>query len=72
MRLIVLILSLLIVGCSTTGAKKTLSAGSIGCLEDEIEISNEARASWVATCKGKDFVCSASGQDSIHCAERLK
>jgi hypothetical protein len=65
-------LILFIIGCSTTGTKRTLSAGSIGCLENEIEISHEERASWLATCKGKEFVCSASGQDTIKCTERLK
>ena len=48
-------------GCSTS--PKTLSAGQIGCAPSQIEISNENTdwyaETWVATCKGKKFICTS-------------
>ena len=34
------------------------SSGKIGCLPDDIEISNLKKDTWMATCKGKKFICS--------------
>jgi hypothetical protein len=69
-------------GCATA-AKKSASAGNIGCDEDDVTISDEKQpfmggvASWKATCKGKVFFCSAvsggqNGGATVNCKEALK
>ncbi len=55
--IIILCFSLLI-GCNTTAYYQRASSGKIGCLPDDIEISNLKKDTWMATCKGKKFICS--------------
>ena len=80
---VMLIIMLTAGGCASQGAFKNLSAGSIGCVPDEIEISELSSSwslsgrTWVATCKGRRFVCTAatvSGQGGAQtsCTEELQ
>ena len=74
---IALLLLLATSGCVTESMLATTSAGRIGCLPNDITISNRHQTltgiSWVATCKGKQFVCSdvATGSKSseVECTE---
>lgn len=56
-----LIMMVILTACSTS--PKTLSAGEIGCLPDEITISDENldwyAETWTATCKGIKYVCTS-------------
>jgi len=65
-------------GCSDL---PVATAGKIGCAPDEIKISDEhggpnKSKSWIATCKGKRYVCSEvmTGKDSmdISCSPEQK
>ncbi|HEX4340356.1 MAG TPA: hypothetical protein VH062_30820 [Polyangiaceae bacterium] len=48
-------------GC---GSLESVSSGRVGCAPSEITISDESEgwntSSWVATCHGKDYYCSAA------------
>ncbi|MGZ3480715.1 MAG: hypothetical protein ACXU81_10225 [Myxococcaceae bacterium] len=62
---------LLLAGCSTVPAMRNLSAGQLGCSPEEISISQAQTygqtASWAATCRGKQYWCSAGGgKESIN------
>jgi len=50
------------------------SAGRVGCLPSEVAISDYQRGSgsdaWVATCRGKQYVCSMSTASATACNER--
>jgi purine/pyrimidine-nucleoside phosphorylase len=58
---------------------QAMSAGGIGCPAEEIVISRQrnefhagdAPPTWVATCRGRRFVCSGAGS-VVNCAEELK
>lgn len=74
------LLLLTLVGCATA-ARKEASAGQIGCPQEEVEITDEntgfSTASWVATCRGQRFYCSAVsggqyGGATVACKEELK
>lgn len=60
---------LLLAGCSTVPAMRNLSAGQLGCSPEDISISQAQTygqtASWAATCRGKQYWCSAGGGESI-------
>lgn len=48
---------------------KTVSAGHTGCLPQDNVISNvnaklDGSGTWNATCKGRTYLCSASGGDT--------
>lgn len=46
-------------GCgSSIASYQRTTAGKIGCIPDDIEISNLKDDAWVATCKGKRYICS--------------
>ena len=68
--------ALLAAGCgiASHSTYKRLTAGAIGCTEDEITLRGAQRivgagaTSWVAECHGREFVCSAS--TSVNCTER--
>jgi hypothetical protein len=68
---------LLATACApTTEQLQALSAGSIGCPQDEISIANRqevnnAVSSWQADCRGHSFVCGISGRSEIACAPML-
>jgi len=59
---------LLLVGCSSSASYQRATAGKIGCLPEDITITNLKDDSWVATCKGKKFICSIT-QTSNRSAE---
>lgn len=74
-----LFLILLLIGfssCASTSAYKSLTAGEIGCLPEEIELVGTKKFvmggvdPWVAKCKGKEFICSPAG-NKVSCKERL-
>lgn len=58
----------------TESSMRTLSAGSIGCAADQVEIANVQAtvnaATWTATCNGRTFYCSGSGGDAS-CKEAI-
>jgi hypothetical protein len=61
---------LAVAALSGCGSLQSASSGQIGCAEDDIVISNDERGfgtrTWVATCHGKRFFCSAvSGGESV-------
>lgn len=65
-------------GCAS--AYKGLSAGQIGCMEDDIEISHLSQGvyneTWLASCGSRKFICSRTGasgsfQKQISCREAL-
>ena len=72
-RTIALLFLAALAGCADLAI---MSAGEVGCRPEDIEISNEkdgwTTRSWVATCKGKTFICSASQPDGaadVNCTE---
>jgi hypothetical protein len=70
---IALIPILVLSGCFTAEFYKDLSSGHIGCLPDEIEVTDQGELAfgrlWTATCHGRTYICSANGRD-VGCAER--
>lgn len=56
----------LLAGCG--GSLESISAGHVGCSADEIEISEHdtgwAHSTWIASCHGERYYCSARGGDS--------
>ena len=48
-----------------------LTAGSIGCPQNEVVISSDQFTSWEAQCRGRSFVCSPSGKNQIACSPTL-
>jgi hypothetical protein len=80
-RILIVMLAVLVSGCATKGYLRSVSAGHVGCLPDEIVISDEetdllAGTTWIATCKGRRFVCSSyrTGEKSgeVQCVEALQ
>jgi hypothetical protein len=61
---------LLFAACSPSVQRlSALSAGSMGCPQDEVEISHEQKvnsytSSWQADCRGRSFVCSITGSQT--------
>jgi hypothetical protein len=62
---------------------KTASTSEIGCLKEEIQVSKvdmhkicPSVSTWIATCKGKEFVCTHTcgpeQQPETKCKEKLK
>jgi hypothetical protein len=59
-------LALFVSALACAPSRQSKSAGSIGCPPDEIQISGEDSSSgwgsssdtWVATCRGRQFICS--------------
>ena len=71
-------IALLVAGCTTVGDMKGMSSGHIGCLPNEITISDHSETmstiSWIATCKEKPYVCNQdqSGfNQTVTCTERI-
>jgi hypothetical protein len=68
---------LVAVACSpTTEDLQALSAGSMGCPQNEVSIANRQEVnsyttSWQADCRGHSFVCSVSGKNEIACSPML-
>lgn len=59
--LIVLCCASIIFGCVSTAAYQRATSGKIGCAPDDIEITENTRDAWTATCKGRKFFCSVTG-----------
>jgi hypothetical protein len=58
-------------GCAATARTEmqTISAGHTGCVPADNQLSNVmVGGTWNATCKGKTYLCSASGASSYSCA----
>ena len=67
MRVISLVAVLVLVcACTTTSQVKSLSAGVIGCQQEDITIADlstnymTGMSNWTALCKGQTFICSSS------------
>lgn len=65
-------------GAITTNQYRGLSAGPVGCPEEEIEVREEKNVVWAgdtmtwrASCRGKEFICSMAGQTAT-CKEELR
>ena len=58
-------------GCVSLAA---VSAGHVGCPEDDIAISDDnpgfGTHTWTAQCHGRTFFCSAAGRSDISCKEQ--
>lgn len=67
--------ALLLGGCATP---QTLSSSKIGCAPDDITITDQHLAygvgmtTWIATCKGKRYVCSAISARDTSCTAEQK
>jgi len=58
-------------GCAAAARAEmqTISAGHTGCVPADNQLSNvNVGGTWNATCKGKTYLCSASGASSYSCA----
>lgn len=68
---------LLVAACNpSVEGLQALSAGSIGCPQNEVLVSHEQEVnsfttSWQADCRGRSFVCSISGKHQISCSPML-
>ena len=81
MKKFLALLILPVIGCSSSRSFKQISAGRIGCLPSEIEISQKDKSktgeTWVATCKGRQYVCSSQFteegvKNDINCAAKQR
>jgi hypothetical protein len=50
--------------------RQDASSGFIGCAPAEIQINEQARNTWAATCKARVFQCTVA--PSLSCTERIK
>ncbi|MCW8960169.1 MAG: hypothetical protein OQK29_01315 [Ignavibacteriaceae bacterium] len=67
----------LITGCTNARISRNLSSGAIGCHENDITIKDERATvtglhTWIAECKGHEFVCSYQESTGVNCKEALK
>jgi hypothetical protein len=52
-------------GCGyLTETRRQMSAGQTGCAPERIQVSEEERVAWVATCDGRRYRCSAGAAAS--------
>ncbi|MDX9721378.1 MAG: hypothetical protein RBU37_11580 [Myxococcota bacterium] len=67
-----LLLMLVCTGCATVSMEE-YSAGMVGCLPEEVEITNDTGYGlsrvWQVSCRGHHFLCSASGGENERCTE---
>ena len=63
-------------GCTSARVSQNLSSGAIGCPAQEIKIINETAYAnthnWIASCRGKTFICSYVSGGTANCKEELK
>lgn len=81
-KIMVLLISFTLLGCTSTGTIRSLSSGRIGCPPEEIEVQNENSSyltgvsSWAVICRGKKFYCSsithADGSTPVNCTPEVK
>ena len=72
--LIVILIVMLMSGCTSARISRSLSSGAIGCQSDKIKIFNEkASASgtheWIAECNGTKYVCNYVYGSTTNCKE---
>lgn len=73
--LIILIVCIMLSGCSNARRYASLSSAVIGCNPDEIEIEHATliavgnRHNWEAVCKGKRYICSYQSAVGVNCVE---
>jgi hypothetical protein len=72
-----ILITMLINGCASKFMEKRYSTGAIGCTSDEITVKDGkvdvfGFETWVATCKGKDYICSRERDESTNCKEVSK
>lgn len=62
-KILIVVLSISIFGCASKGMLKNLAAGSVGCLSQDVKITNEDynlatdSNEFIAECAGKKFAC---------------
>ena len=73
-----LMVGVLVTGCTNARISRSFSAGQIGCPDSEIAITNETASgpmgrlhNWEAECRGKHFICSYEETAGAHCKEAL-
>ena len=81
-RVLLVVLIIFLLGCVTKSKLRQISAGNIGCSHNNITISDlksnywNSSITWVATCKGKRFICSkySTGVNSIEviCVQEIE
>lgn len=75
--ILVLIMIVALLGCTSARVSRNLSSGAIGCPPQDIEILNETADrdgmhNFEAICKDKHFFCSYHKTAGINCKEQLK
>ena len=63
-------------GCASKFMAKRYSTGAVGCTSNEISIENEkldifGYTTWIATCKGKSYICNHHDDEGTNCKEKL-
>jgi len=80
-RVLLIVLIIFLLGCVSKSGLRQVSAGHIGCSHNNITIldykSNllNTSSTWVATCKGKRFICSsyATGYSGeVKCVQEIE
>lgn len=73
-----LMVGVLVAGCTNARISRSFSAGQIGCPDSEIAITNETASgpmgrlhNWEAECRGQHFICSYEETAGAHCKEAL-
>lgn len=61
-------------GCAGVKSPRNVSSEAIGCEPNDIRIANAKTSpakghEWVATCKGKKFICHDDATLSVECKE---
>lgn len=73
---LILVLCILLTGCTSAKISRSLASGTVGCPVDEIAISNETVSSGVhnftATCRGVDHFCTYMYPNPISCKSETK
>jgi Protein of unknown function (DUF1566) len=76
--ILILVVVMAFVGCTSARISQNLSSGVIGCKSDEIAIFNETATAigsmhnWEALCKGKHFICSYQPTTGVNCKEAIQ
>jgi hypothetical protein len=76
--LLILMVVIAFVGCTSARVSRNLASGVIGCPPQEIEIFNETAEpiggmhNFEAMCRGKHFICSYQRTTGINCKEPIQ
>jgi len=81
-RVLLVVLTIFLLGCVSKSGLRQVSAGHIGCSHNNITILDyksdlwTSGSTWVATCKGKRFICSeySTGVNSneVKCVQEIE